>query len=63
MARGRPAYTVFSNETLELLARCPPTDRRAFLAIKGLGPAKWERFGAALLAELGNGDEHALESS
>ncbi len=40
VARGKPAYTVFSNETLELLACAPPHDRTSFLAIKGLGPAE-----------------------
>ena len=49
LAAGKPAYTVFSNETLELLARFPPTDERSFLAIKGLGPTKWQRFGQAVL--------------
>ncbi|MBK8975752.1 MAG: ATP-dependent DNA helicase RecQ [Planctomycetes bacterium] len=60
IAAGRPAYTVFSNETLELLARTPPTDRDSFLAIKGLGPTRWQRFGDALLGELsGHGSASA----
>ena len=58
MAHGKPAYTVFSNETLELLARFPPGNRDQFLGVKGLGPAKWERFGESLLAEL-HGDTAA----
>ena len=53
IAAGRPAYTVFSNETLELLARFPPSDRESFLSVKGLGPGRWDKFGADLLAELG----------
>ncbi len=52
VAAGRPAYTVFSNETLELLARFPPSDRESFLSVKGLGPGRWDKFGADLLTEL-----------
>jgi ATP-dependent DNA helicase RecQ len=55
LAQGKPAYTVFSNETLELLAQDPPTDRDSFLRVKGLGPAKWERFGPALIEALAGG--------
>ncbi|MEM7165044.1 MAG: ATP-dependent DNA helicase RecQ [Planctomycetota bacterium] len=44
-----PAYTVFSNRTLEELAAHPPTDERDFLGISGLGPKRWEKFGSELL--------------
>ena len=47
---GRPAYTFFSNETLEILAASPPESEGEFLAIKGLGPKRWEAFGERLLA-------------
>jgi ATP-dependent DNA helicase RecQ len=60
LARGKPAYTVFSNATLELLAAAPPTDRESFLAVKGLGPARWQAFGEELLAELGRADDAGL---
>jgi superfamily II DNA helicase RecQ len=43
---------VFSNETLELLALDPPRSRAEFLAIKGLGPGKWDRFGEDVIAVL-----------
>ncbi|MEO0478543.1 MAG: ATP-dependent DNA helicase RecQ [Planctomycetota bacterium] len=49
LAGGRPAYTVFGNETLEQLAVRPPHDEESFLQIKGLGPAKWKRFGDEVL--------------
>jgi ATP-dependent DNA helicase RecQ len=52
LAQGKPAYTVFSNETLELLALDPPRSRTEFLAIKGLGPGKWDRFGEDVVAVL-----------
>ncbi|MGE3163425.1 MAG: RecQ family ATP-dependent DNA helicase [Planctomycetota bacterium] len=47
--RGAPAYTVFSNSTLEQLAASPPLDQASFLEVKGLGPKRWETFGAELL--------------
>jgi len=46
---GKPPYTFFSNETLELLASAPPTSREEFLAVKGLGPKRWDAFGPRLL--------------
>ena len=52
LAQGKPSYTVFSNETLERLALDPPRTREQFLAIKGLGPGKWDRFGEDILAAL-----------
>ncbi len=52
LAAGKPAYTVFSNAVLEELARRRPRNRNAFLAIKGLGTAKWERFGEVVVAAL-----------
>ncbi|MCA8942383.1 MAG: ATP-dependent DNA helicase RecQ [Planctomycetes bacterium] len=53
LACGKPAYTVFSNETLAQLATERPADEAGFLEIKGLGPKKWERFGPDLLRMLG----------
>ena len=50
LAAGKPAYTVFSNRTLDELAAAPPTSRSEFLATHGLGPQKWERFGAEVIA-------------
>ena len=58
---GHPPYTVFSNAVLENLLMHPPTDQSSFLAIKGLGPARWERFGPALvelLADSLQGKQH-----
>ncbi len=52
-ADGKPLYTVFSNDTLSRIADDPPTNEREFLAIKGLGPKSWERFGSELIDEFG----------
>ena len=49
---GKPAFTLFSNRTLTELALDPPSSRAEFLEIHGLGEAKWDKFGEALLAEL-----------
>ncbi len=44
-----PAYTVFHDSTLEDLARRRPSTLDALADVKGLGPAKLKRYGAALL--------------
>jgi len=49
-ARGKPAYTVFSNATLAEIVRHCPTSDAALLAIKGIGPAKLTQYGADVLA-------------
>ncbi len=44
-----PSYVVFNDRTLEALARARPQDEDALLAVKGVGPAKLERYGADVL--------------
>ena len=46
---GQPPYRMFSNEVLTNLAALRPTSEAEFLAIKGLGPAKWGQFGREVL--------------
>jgi ATP-dependent DNA helicase RecQ len=46
---GQPAYTVFSNETLEALVRERPRSPHALAMIRGMGPARIERYGATIL--------------
>jgi len=41
---GKPAYTVFANQTLELLTRLQPTSMETGMSIRGVGPAKAERY-------------------
>nr|MCU0231763.1 HRDC domain-containing protein [Acidobacteriota bacterium] len=47
-----PAYTVFHDSVLEELARRRPDSLEALARIKGLGPAKLERYGSDLLSLL-----------
>jgi len=49
-ARGKPAYTIFSNATLAEIARLRPTNDPALLAVKGIGPAKLTQYGDDILA-------------
>ena len=53
-----PAY-VFSNETLDDLVRQRPRTPQALAQIKGIGPAKLERFGSALIAAISGGSSEA----
>ena len=47
---GQPPYYILSTTTVKLLASARPTNREEFLAIKGLGDAKWDRFGVEILS-------------
>ena len=38
-------YLVFNDATLKNLAAALPTTRDEFLAVKGTGQTRWERFG------------------
>ncbi len=46
---GAPAYTVFTDATLEAIAERDPRGRQALLAVPGVGPAKVEAFADAVL--------------
>ena len=48
----QPAYCIFTNETLEALVRDRPASPAALAGIKGLGRARLERHGAALLGAI-----------
>jgi len=48
-AARAPAYVVFADSVLEELARRRPGSREALARIKGVGPAKLDRYGAELL--------------
>lgn len=47
--QGVPAYIVFSDRVLQLIATRRPSSRAQLLDISGVGPTKLERYGAALL--------------
>ena len=50
--RSQPAYCVFTNQTMEELVRVRPTSPADLGEIKGLGRARVERYGEALLAAI-----------
>src|SRR5882762_200088 len=45
-----PPYVVFHDATLRELASALPQDERAFLAVRGAGPSRWQRYGERVLA-------------
>ena len=47
---GKPAYVVFDNKTLAAIARQAPTTLRDLGRISGVGPAKLEKYGDAVIA-------------
>ena len=48
-ADGKPAFTIFSDATLQEIARARPTTLAQLAALKGVGPAKLAAHGEALL--------------
>ena len=44
-----PPYVIFHDSTLEALAAAQPRDREALRQVRGIGPAKLEAYGEALL--------------
>ncbi|MFL5309069.1 MAG: RecQ family ATP-dependent DNA helicase [Myxococcales bacterium] len=50
-----PPYVVFHDSTLRELASALPQDERGFLAVKGAGPSRWQRYGERVLAVTRNG--------
>ena len=45
-----PAYRVIPNKTLLEIATKIPRTREELMAIKGFGEARWEKYGAEILA-------------
>jgi DNA helicase-2/ATP-dependent DNA helicase PcrA len=50
---GVPAYTVFTDLTLQAIAELRPTTPEQLLAITGVGPDKLQRYGSQVLALVG----------
>ena len=48
--KGVPSYIVFNDKTLQGIAAARPGSEAEMLAVSGVGPAKWEAYGEALLA-------------
>ncbi len=44
-----PPFIIFNDATVLGLAAALPTDRESFLAVKGTGESRWERFGPKVL--------------
>jgi DNA helicase-2/ATP-dependent DNA helicase PcrA len=53
-AAAIPAFVVFDNKVLRSVARARPGSAGELLAISGIGPAKLERYGAAILEIVGH---------
>jgi DNA helicase-2/ATP-dependent DNA helicase PcrA len=49
---GKPAYVVFDNKTLVAIARTAPSSKTELSRISGIGPAKLEQYGDAVLSLL-----------
>lgn len=49
-----PSYCIFSNKTLEALARYRPASSDQLLAVPGVGPVKAQKYGRAFLDALAN---------
>jgi ATP-dependent DNA helicase RecQ len=47
--QGKPPYVIFHDSTLEALASAPPRSREDLERVRGIGPAKLEAYGEALL--------------
>jgi ATP-dependent DNA helicase RecQ len=45
-----PPYVVFHDATLRELAAALPQDEIEFLAVRGAGPSRWQRYGERVLA-------------
>ena len=50
LAKGKPAYTVFDDKTLRAIAAAAPMSLGELAAIRGVGPAKLDLYGGAVLA-------------
>ena len=60
--RRVPAYVVFADRTLEALAAARPASEAGLLAVKGIGPAKLETYGEALLRLLSGAEGESAAS-
>lgn len=49
LAAGKPAYVVFDNKTLAAIARTAPATKQDLARISGVGPAKLDKYGDAVI--------------
>ncbi len=59
---GRPAYSIFPDETLASLVRDRPKNPNDLLRIKGMGPSRLEKYGHAILEAIAEAGEFVIES-
>src|SRR5699024_7884298 len=59
---GAPAYTVFTDATLEAIAERDPRSPSELLAVPGVGPAKVESYGHEVLELLGSHRSRTAEN-
>jgi DNA helicase-2/ATP-dependent DNA helicase PcrA len=48
-AKGVPAYVIFNDSTLEIIAATRPESEEALVAVPGIGPARLEAYGDAII--------------
>jgi ATP-dependent DNA helicase RecQ len=60
---GVPPYVVFHDSTLRALASLKPRDEASLLAVAGIGEAKRDRYGVALLAVIAAGGSRIAEAT
>ena len=49
---GMPAFVIFTDKTLEVMARCKPKDEREFLLVPGVSQKKAEKYGKIFLSHI-----------
>jgi len=59
-AEGKPAYSIFPDETLAAFVRDRPATPHELLQIKNMGPSRLEKYGQAILALIAGADARAF---
>jgi superfamily II DNA helicase RecQ len=60
-AKGKPAYTVATNATLEEVLRWRPANMPQLVELRGIGQSFCERHGESMLAAVHELDERRLQ--
>jgi DNA helicase-2/ATP-dependent DNA helicase PcrA len=60
-ADGVPAYVVFADRTLRAIVSSRPATLAALAEVEGIGPAKLDRYGEAILAVVASADSDTVE--
>jgi ATP-dependent DNA helicase RecQ len=54
-------YLVMQNKTIEAIAEVLPINKEEFVAIKGLGEKKYEKYGQEIIAIVTHGDNQTFQ--